>query len=41
MQGAEFEKEDGEGRRALDYAPDGKTRKFIVQSAEREGIELE
>lgn len=39
--GAEFDKQDSEGKVALDYAPDAKTRKFIVQAAEREGIDLE
>ncbi len=39
--GAEFDKRDGEGRVALDYASDAKTRRFIVQAAEREGIDLE
>ncbi|KAF2653875.1 ankyrin [Lophiostoma macrostomum CBS 122681] len=39
--GAEWEKVDGEGKTALDYCPDAKTRRFIVQSAEREGIDLE
>jgi 26S proteasome non-ATPase regulatory subunit 10 len=41
VQGADWEKEDGQGRRALEYCPDAKTRRFIVMSAEREGIELE
>lgn len=40
-QGADFEKEDRDGRRALDLVPDVKTRSFIVQAAEREGIDLE
>ena len=39
--GAEFDKRDGEGRAALELVPDAKTRKFIVQAAEREGIDLE
>jgi len=39
--GAETDKKDQEGRLALDLAPDAKTRKFILQSAEREGIDLE
>ncbi|OCL15336.1 ankyrin [Glonium stellatum] len=38
--GAETDK-DQEGRLAIDLAPDAKTRKFILQSAEREGIDLE
>ncbi|KAF2746455.1 putative proteasome regulatory particle subunit [Sporormia fimetaria CBS 119925] len=41
LAGAEFEKEDKEGKRALELAPDAKTRRFIVQAAEREGIDLE
>jgi 26S proteasome non-ATPase regulatory subunit 10 len=41
LAGAEFDKENGEGHRPLDLAPDSKTRKYIVQAAEREGIELE
>jgi 26S proteasome non-ATPase regulatory subunit 10 len=39
--GAEFDKQDRDGKVALDYAPDAKTRKFIVQAAEREGVDLE
>lgn len=39
--GAEFDRKDGEGRTALECAPDAKTRRFIVQAAEREGIDLE
>lgn len=39
--GAEFDKKDGDGHVPLDLAPDAKTRKFIVQAAEREGIDLE
>lgn len=39
--GADFDKQDSDGRLALDCAPDAKTRKFIVQAAEREGIDLE
>jgi 26S proteasome non-ATPase regulatory subunit 10 len=39
--GAEFDKQSSEGKTALELAPDAKTRKFIVQAAEREGIELE
>jgi 26S proteasome non-ATPase regulatory subunit 10 len=39
--GAEFDKEAGDGSLPLDLAPDAKTRAFIVQAAEREGIDLE
>jgi 26S proteasome non-ATPase regulatory subunit 10 len=56
--GADFEKEDKDGKRPLDLVPDAKvglsvklgkeswanaiqTRTFIVQAAEREGIDLE
>ena len=39
--GAEWDRRDKEGRVALEYVPDAKTRAFIVQAAEREGIELE
>ncbi|KAL8763385.1 MAG: hypothetical protein Q9184_000773 [Pyrenodesmia sp. 2 TL-2023] len=38
--GAETDKQDMDGHLALDLAPDTKVRKFILQSAEREGIEL-
>lgn len=38
--GAEFDKEDNNGQIPLDLAPDAKTRSFIMQAAEREGIEL-
>lgn len=41
QRGAEWEKKDSWDKVALEYAPDAKTRSFIVQSAEREGIELE
>ncbi|KAL1604646.1 putative ankyrin-repeat protein [Nothophoma quercina] len=41
QRGAEFDKKDTWDKVALDYAPDTKTRSFIVQSAEREGIDLE
>ena len=40
QRGAEWEKQDKWERVALDYAPDEKTRGFILKSAEREGIEL-
>jgi len=39
--GAEFDKKDNDDHLPLDLAPDAKTRKFIVQAAEREGIDLE
>jgi 26S proteasome non-ATPase regulatory subunit 10 len=39
--GAEFDRKDSDGKVALEYAPDAKTRSFILQAAEREGIELE
>lgn len=39
--GAEFDKKDNSDHVPLDLAPDAKTRNFIVQAAEREGIELE
>lgn len=38
--GAEFDKKDKDGHVPLDLAPDAKTRTFIVQAAEREGIDL-
>lgn len=41
QRGAEWDKKDTWDKVALDYAPDAKTRTFILQSAEREGIELE
>ena len=41
MRGAEFDKEANDGSLALSLAPDAKTRSFIVQAAEREGIDLE
>ncbi|KAI4637025.1 hypothetical protein J4E93_010691 [Alternaria ventricosa] len=39
--GAEHDKKDTDGHVALDLAPDAKTRSFILQAAEREGIELQ
>ncbi|KAH8808409.1 ankyrin repeat-containing domain protein [Xylogone sp. PMI_703] len=39
--GAETDKKDVDGYLALDLAPDKQVLKFIKQSAEREGIELE
>ncbi|MCJ1483377.1 hypothetical protein MMC06_003544 [Schaereria dolodes] len=38
--GAETDKKDVDGHLALDLAPDTKVRKFIIQSTEREGIDL-
>jgi len=38
--GAETDKRDVDGHLAIDLAPDAKIRKFILQSAEREGIDL-
>ena len=38
--GAETEKEASDGRKAIDMAPDSKVRKFVMQEAEREGIDL-
>ncbi|KAI4171007.1 MAG: hypothetical protein LQ343_004544 [Gyalolechia ehrenbergii] len=38
--GAETDKRDVDGHLALDLAPDTKIKKFILQSAEREGIDL-
>jgi len=38
--GAETDKKDGDGLMALELAPDAQVKKYIVQSAEREGIEL-
>lgn len=39
--GAETDKRDVDGNLAIDLAPDKKIRQFIVQSAEREGVEIE
>ncbi|CEN62308.1 Putative 26S proteasome regulatory complex, subunit PSMD10 [Aspergillus calidoustus] len=39
-EGAEADKRDGEGKLALDLAPDAKVRQYILQAAEREGIDL-
>lgn len=41
QRGAEWDRKDAWEKTALEYAPDAKTRAFIVQSAEREGIDLE
>ncbi|KAL5339828.1 ankyrin repeat-containing domain protein [Aspergillus crustosus] len=38
--GAETDKEDGDGKRAIQLAPDEKVRDYILQAAEREGIDL-
>jgi 26S proteasome non-ATPase regulatory subunit 10 len=38
--GAEFDKRDKDDHVPLDLAPDAKTRNFILQAAEREGIDL-
>ncbi|KAL5415409.1 hypothetical protein PMIN03_002740 [Paraphaeosphaeria minitans] len=38
--GAEFDKKNSSDQVALDLVPDEKTRKFILQAAEREGIDL-
>ncbi|KAL1985149.1 hypothetical protein VTN96DRAFT_8171 [Rasamsonia emersonii] len=38
--GADPLKRDNEGRYAIELAPDSKVRKYILQTAEREGIEL-
>jgi 26S proteasome non-ATPase regulatory subunit 10 len=38
--GAEFDKKDNEEHVPLDLVPDAKTRNFILQAAEREGIDL-
>jgi 26S proteasome non-ATPase regulatory subunit 10 len=39
-EGAESDKRDGEGKLAIDTTPDAKVRKFILDSAEREGISV-
>ncbi|KAL2872033.1 ankyrin repeat domain-containing protein [Aspergillus lucknowensis] len=38
--GAETDKRDGEGKLAIDLAPDVKVRQYILLAAEREGIDL-
>ncbi|KAI4133033.1 MAG: hypothetical protein LQ347_002338 [Umbilicaria vellea] len=38
--GAETDRKDANGNLAIDLAPDTKIRKFIAQSAEREGIDM-
>ncbi|EED24113.1 proteasome regulatory particle subunit (Nas6), putative [Talaromyces stipitatus ATCC 10500] len=38
--GTDLEKRDADGNLAIDLAPDAKVRKYILQTAEREGIEL-
>jgi 26S proteasome non-ATPase regulatory subunit 10 len=39
-EGAESDKKDIDGRLAISTAPDAKIRKFILSSAEQEGIEV-
>ncbi|KAI5296187.1 hypothetical protein KEM52_005257 [Ascosphaera acerosa] len=39
-EGAETDKENIDGERAIDLAPDQKVRDYIVESARREGIDL-
>ncbi|RMZ76473.1 hypothetical protein DV738_g4894, partial [Chaetothyriales sp. CBS 135597] len=39
--GAESDKKDADGRTALECAPNGKVRSYIINAAEREGIDLE
>ncbi|KAM0794613.1 gankyrin [Usnea florida] len=39
--GAETDKRDVDGNLAIDLAPDKKIRQFILQSAEREGVDVE
>ncbi|KAL9134861.1 MAG: hypothetical protein Q9175_003951 [Cornicularia normoerica] len=39
--GAEMDKRDVDGNLAIDLAPDKKIRQFILQSAEREGVDIE
>ncbi|KAJ5620509.1 hypothetical protein N7510_004493 [Penicillium lagena] len=38
--GAEAEKRDNDGKLAIDLVPDDKVKKYILQTAEREGVEL-
>jgi len=38
--GAETDKKDVDGCLAIDLAPDSQVKKFILQTAEREGIDL-
>ncbi|ODM21959.1 hypothetical protein SI65_02803 [Aspergillus cristatus] len=38
--GAEADKRDSEGRLAIDLVPDQKVRQYILQTAEKEGVEL-
>ncbi|KAF1814369.1 putative proteasome regulatory particle subunit [Eremomyces bilateralis CBS 781.70] len=40
-EGAESDKRDLGGQLPIDLAPDGKIRNYILQSAEREGIEIQ
>ncbi|RMZ90365.1 hypothetical protein DV736_g2390, partial [Chaetothyriales sp. CBS 134916] len=39
--GAESDRKEVDGRTALECAPDGKVRAYIIKAAEREGIDLE
>ncbi|EXJ84316.1 26S proteasome non-ATPase regulatory subunit 10 [Capronia epimyces CBS 606.96] len=39
--GAETDKKDSDGKLAIECAPDNKVRSYIIQAAEREGIEFE
>ncbi|KAK5247821.1 putative ankyrin-repeat protein [Exophiala xenobiotica] len=39
--GAEIDKKDIDGRLAIECAPDGKVRSYIIKAAEREGLEFE
>ncbi|KAF6221083.1 hypothetical protein HO133_002764 [Letharia lupina] len=39
--GAETDKRDVDGNLAIDLAPDKKIRQFVLQSAEREGVDIE
>ncbi|KAJ5226794.1 uncharacterized protein N7469_006800 [Penicillium citrinum] len=38
--GADAEKRDGDGKLAIELVPDDKVKQYILQTAEREGIEL-
>jgi len=38
--GAEVDMKDFDGHLAIELAPDAKLRRFIMQSAEREGIDI-
>ncbi|KPI39043.1 putative 26S proteasome regulatory subunit p28 [Cyphellophora attinorum] len=41
VEGLEVDKRDGEGRTALECAPDAKVREFVVAAGRREGFEFE